>query len=67
MSTENPTMALGGLDEGTLNFIQIVTSWDGQGTALFTTAQVQDIAAVLCKQNFLEVFESGRAATTLYR
>ena len=63
MSTQNPTMALLGLDEGTLNFIQIVKSWDGQRTVPFTTAQVQDLAAVLCSHNFFEAFETGRAAT----
>ena len=63
MTTENPTVALVGLDEGTPNFVQIVTLWDGQRTAPFTTAQVQDLAAVLCNQNFLEAFETGRAAT----
>ena len=61
MSTENPTVALVGHDEGTLNFVQIVKLWDGQGTAPFTTAQVQDLAGVLCSQNFLEAFETARA------
>ena len=63
MSTENPTMALVGLDKGTLNFVQMVKSWDGQGTAPFTTGPVQDLAAVLCNQNILKAFETVRAAT----
>ena len=63
MSTENPTVALVGLDQGTLNFVQAITSWDGQGVAPFTTAQIRDLAAVLCNRNFLEVFEKGMAAT----
>ena len=59
MSTENPTVALVGLDKSTFNFVQIVKSWDGQGTAPFTTAQVRDIAAVLCSQNFLEALKQA--------
>ena len=31
--------------------------------APFTTAQIRDLAAVLCNQNLLEIFETGRAAT----
>ena len=63
MSTENPTMALVSLNQGTLNCVQAITAWDGQGTAPFTTAQVRDLAAVLCNQNILEIFETGRPAT----
>ena len=63
MSTENPTGARVGLDQGTLNFVQAITTWDGQSVAPFTMAQIWDLAAVLCNQNFLEVFETGRAAT----
>ena len=63
MSTENPTVALVGLDQGTLNFVQAITTWDGQGVAPFTPAQIRDLAAVLYNQNFLEVFETGRAVT----
>ena len=55
-------MVLVGLDEGTLNFMQIITSWDGQGTAPLITAQVRDLVAVLCNQIFLKAFETGRAA-----
>ena len=63
MSTENPTVALVGLDKGTLNFVQIGKSWDGQGPAPFTTAQVQDLATVLGNQNFVEAFQTGRTLT----
>ena len=63
MSTDNPTDALVGLDQGTLNFIHAITGWNGQGMAPFTTAQVRDLAAVLCNQDFLDVFETGRATT----
>ena len=63
MSTENPSVALVGLDQSTLNFVPAITTWDGQGVAPFTMAQIRDLAAVLCNQNFLEAFETGRAAT----
>ena len=63
MSTENPTVALVGLGQGTINFAQAITTWDGQRVAPFTTAQIRDLAAVLCNQNFLEAFETGTAAT----
>ena len=63
MSTEDPTVALVGLHEGTLNFTRIVASWDGQATAPFTTAQVWELATVLLNQNFFEAFETGRTAT----
>ena len=63
MSTENPTVALLGLDQGTLDFVQVITAWDGQGTATFTTVQVRDLATVLCNQNFLEILETDTAAT----
>ena len=63
MSTENSTVALVDLDQGTLNFVQAITAWDGQGMAPFTTAQIQDLAAVPCNQNFLEVFDTGRPTT----
>ena len=63
MSTEHPTVTLVDLDQGTFNFVQSITAWDGQGMAPFTTTQVQDLAAVFCSQNLLEAFEAGRAAT----
>ena len=63
MSTEIPTVALVGLDQGTLNFVQAITMWDDLGVAPFTTAQIRDLATVLCNQNLFEVFETGRAAT----
>ena len=63
MGTENPTVVLVGLDKGTLNFVRIIVSWDGQGTMPFTTAQVRDLATVLVDQNFLRAFETGRMAT----
>ena len=63
MSPENPTVALVGLNGGTLNFIQAITASDGPEVVPFTTAQIRDLAAVLCNQNLLEVFETGRAAT----
>ena len=63
MRKENRTVALVGIHQGTRNFVQAIAAWDSQGTAPFTTTQVRFITAVLCNQNFLEVFESGRAAT----
>ena len=63
MGTENPTVAIVSLDQGMLNFVQAITAWDGQGMAPFTMAQVRNLAAVLCNQKFLEIFETGRAAT----
>ena len=63
MTTENRSVALGGLDQGTLNFVQTIIAWDGQGAAPFTTTQIRDLAWVLTNQNFLEAFEAGRAAT----
>ena len=63
LSTENLTVALVGLDQGTLDFVQAITAWDGQGTASFTMAEVRDLTAVLYNQNCLEIFETGRAAT----
>ena len=63
MSAENPTVALVAIDQGTLNFAQAVQSWDGQGTAPFSTAQVQYLAGVLCNQNLLKAFKTGRAAS----
>ena len=51
------------LDQGTLNFAQAVQSWDGQGTATFSTTQVWDRTRVLCNQNFLKACEAGRAST----
>ena len=63
MSMENPTVALVELDQDTLNFVQAITACDGQGMARFTMAQVRDLAAVLWNQHFLEIFETGRAAT----
>ena len=62
MTTENRSVALGGLDQGTLNFVQTIIAWDGQGAAPFTTTQIRDLAWVLGNQNFLEAFEAGRAA-----
>ena len=62
MSTENPTMALVGLDQGTLNFVQAITAWDGEGAAPFTTTRIRDLARILSTQNFLEAFEAGRMA-----
>ena len=32
MSTENPTVALEGLTQGTFNFVQAITAWDGHAT-----------------------------------
>ena len=63
MSTENPIVAPVGLNQGTLNSVQAITIWDGQEVAPFTTAQIRDLAPILCNQNFPEVFETGRAAT----
>ena len=60
MGTENPTVNLVGLDQGTLNFVQTITAWDGEGVAPFTRAQIRDLARVLSNQNFLKAFESGR-------
>ena len=62
MSTENPTVALVGLDQGTLNFVQIIVACDGQGAVPFPTTQIRDLAWVLGKQNFLKASEAGRAA-----
>ena len=63
MSAENPTVALVALDQRTLNFAQVIQSWDGQGTVPFSTAQVRDLTRALCHQTFLKAFEVGRAAT----
>ena len=63
MSSENPTVTVVGLDQGTFNFVQSIAAWEGQGATPFTTTQVRDLAAVLCSQNLLEIFEAGRAAT----
>ena len=67
MSRDNSTVALVALDQGTLNFVPAITTWDGQGVAPFTTAQIRDLAAVLCNHNFLKVFETGKAATDTVR
>ena len=48
MSAENPVVAPVALDQGTLNFAQAVESWDGQGAAPFSTAQIRDLASLLC-------------------
>ena len=40
MNTETPTVALVGLDQGTINFVQAITAGDGKGVAPFTTAQI---------------------------
>ena len=63
MSSENSSVTVVGLDQGTFNFVQSIAAWEGQGAAPFTTTQVRDLAAVLCSQNLLEMFEAGRAAT----
>ena len=63
MKSENPTVTVVGLDQGTFNFVQSIAAWEGQREALFTTTQVRDLAADLCSQNLLEIFEAGRAGT----
>ena len=63
LSTENPTVTVVGLDQGTFNFVRSIAAWEGHGAAPFTTTQVRDLAAVLCSQNLLEIFAAGRAAT----
>ena len=63
MSAENPSVTVVGLDQGTFNFVQSIAAWEDQGAAPFTTTQVRDLAAVLCSQNLLEIYEAGRAAT----
>ena len=62
MSAETPTVALVALDQGTLNIVQAVKSWDGQGTVPFSTPEVWNLATILCHQNFLEAFETGKAS-----
>ena len=63
MSSENSTVTVVSLDQGTFNFVQSIAAWEGQGGAPFTTTQVRDLAAVLGSQNLLEIFKAGRAAT----
>ena len=65
MSAENPSVTVVGLDQGTFNFVQSIAAWEGQGAVPFTMTQVRDLAAVLCSQNLLEIFEAGRAATNV--